>query len=45
MTQIKSLIDEYGIVNTAMKVLPVKFKINFLEALAEWEDNECHRIS
>lgn len=43
MTQIKPLVDEYGIINTAMKILPDKFKINFLEVLAELEDNECHK--
>lgn len=43
MTQIKTLVDEYGIINTAMKILPDEFKINFLEALAELEDNQCHQ--
>jgi hypothetical protein len=43
MTQIKTLVDEYGIINTAMKVLPDNLKINFLEALAELEDNQCHQ--
>jgi hypothetical protein len=26
-----------------MKILPEELKIDFLEALAELEDNECHR--
>ncbi|MUG93691.1 hypothetical protein F7734_15195 [Scytonema sp. UIC 10036] len=43
MSQIKPLLDEYGIIHEAMKILPDEFKINFLEALAELEDNECHR--
>ncbi|MBO3463068.1 hypothetical protein G7B40_038175 [Aetokthonos hydrillicola Thurmond2011] len=43
MSRIKSLIDEYGIIYEAMKILPDDLKIDFLEALAELEDNECHR--
>ncbi|GAA6619971.1 hypothetical protein [Scytonema sp. NUACC26] len=43
MSQIKPLLDEYGIIHEAMKILPDEFKIDFLEALAELEDNECHR--
>jgi hypothetical protein len=43
MSQIKTLIDEYGIIYEAMKILPDNLKIDFLEALAELEDNECHR--
>jgi hypothetical protein len=39
-----TLCDQYGIIYQAMKVLPDKqLKIAFLEALAELEDNECHR--
>jgi hypothetical protein len=38
------LCDEYGIIYQAMKILPDdELKIGFLEALAELEDNECHR--
>ena len=43
MTQIKSLFDEYGVIYEAMKILPDDLKLDFLEALAELEDNECHR--
>ncbi|MCG6133138.1 MAG: hypothetical protein MET45_00470 [Nostoc sp. LLA-1] len=43
MSQIKPLLDEYGVINEAMKILPNNLKCNFLEALAELEDNECHR--
>jgi hypothetical protein len=43
MSQIKSLLDEYGVIHEAMKILPEDIKIDFLEALAELEDNECHR--
>jgi hypothetical protein len=44
MTQILSLYDEYGIIYEARKILPNNdLKIDFLEALAELEDNECHR--
>jgi hypothetical protein len=39
-----TLCDQYGIIYQAMKVLPdEQLKIAFLEALAELEDNECHR--
>lgn len=44
MAQTLTLCDEYGIIYQAMKVLPdEQLKIAFLEALAELEDNECHR--
>ncbi len=44
MAQTLTLCDEYGIIYQAMKVLPGdQLKISFLEALAELEDNECHR--
>jgi hypothetical protein len=44
MTQILSLYDEYGIIYEARKILPNNdLKIDFLEALAELEDNQCHR--
>ncbi|MDZ8184733.1 MAG: hypothetical protein RMX96_07780 [Nostoc sp. ChiSLP02] len=43
MSQIKPLLDEYGVIYEAMKILPKDLKIEFLEALAELEDNECHR--
>ena len=44
MAQTLTLYDEYGIIYQAMKILPDdELKIAFLEALAELEDNECHR--
>lgn len=44
MTKTLTLCDEYGIIYQAMKILPDdKLKIGFIEALAELEDNECHR--
>jgi hypothetical protein len=44
MAELKRLLDEYGIIYDAMKMLPdAKLKIEFLEALAELENNECHR--
>ncbi len=43
MSQIKPLLDEYGVIHEAMKILPEDLKIDFLEAIAELEDNECHR--
>lgn len=44
MTQTLTICDEFGIIHEAMKILPDdELKIGFLEALAELEDNECHR--
>lgn len=43
MTQVKPLFDEYGVIYEAIKILPDDLKLDFLEALAELEDNECHR--
>jgi hypothetical protein len=44
MTQFKKLVDEYGIIYQAWHALPnAELKLSFLEALAELEDNECHR--
>ena len=44
MADLKPLLDEYGIIYDALKKLPdEKMKLAFLEALAELEDNECHR--
>jgi hypothetical protein len=44
MAQTLTLCDEYGIIYEAIKILPnEEFKVCFLEALAELEDNECHR--
>lgn len=40
----KPLHDEYGVIREALKILPTdELKLAFLEALAELEDNECHR--
>lgn len=45
MAQFLDLIDEYGIIYEAMKILPNnELKMGFLEALAELEDRECHRV-
>jgi len=44
MAQTLILFDEYGVIYQALKILPDdQLKIAFLEALAELEDNECHR--
>jgi hypothetical protein len=44
MAQTLPLLDEYGIIHQAMKILPDnRLKIAFLEALAELEDSECCR--
>ena len=44
MARKKPLFDEYGVIYEAQKKLPDdKLKIKLLEALAELEDNECHR--
>lgn len=39
----KAIYDEYGVIREAWKILPAEFRDDFLEALAELEDNECHR--
>jgi hypothetical protein len=44
MPQIKPLFDAFGVIMDAGRVLPdEQHKLGFLEALAELEDNECHR--
>ncbi|MEM8641956.1 MAG: hypothetical protein AAGG51_24535 [Cyanobacteria bacterium P01_G01_bin.54] len=44
MAQTLKLCDEYGIIYESMQILPnVELKIGFLEALAELEDQACHR--
>ncbi len=44
MAQIKQLVDEFGIIYEALKKLPDnKLKLEFLDSLAELENNECHR--
>jgi hypothetical protein len=46
MAKTITLCDKYGIIYEAMKIVPDdELKICFLEALAELEDNECHRTS
>jgi phage regulator Rha-like protein len=42
--RIKTLFDELGVILKANKILPNnEFKVKLVEALAELEDNECHR--
>lgn len=44
MAQIKILVDEYGIIHKGNKILlNDKHKLQMIEALAELEDNECHK--
>jgi len=44
MAEIKVLLDEFGIIHEAAKILPsAQLKIKFLEALAELEDNYAHK--
>lgn len=44
MAELKPLLDEYGVIYEALKKIPdSKLKLEFLEALAELEDNACHR--
>lgn len=44
MAKKKPLFDEYGVIYDAQKKLPSDdLKVKLLEALAELEDNECHR--
>lgn len=43
MAEIKKLLDEFGIIHEGNKILPDNFKVQFLEALAELEDNDCHK--
>ena len=43
-SRVKALVDEYGVIRDAVKTLPDnQLRIEFLEALAELEDNESHR--
>ncbi|WP_198170214.1 hypothetical protein [Mucilaginibacter arboris] len=45
MAEIKVLLDAYGIIYEANKILPSdELKIKFLEALAELEDNKAHKV-
>lgn len=44
MAEIKTLLDEFGVIHEASKVLPdTPLKIKFLESLAELEDNQAHK--
>ena len=44
MAEIKALLDEYGVIYDAHKLLPdTKHRLQFLEALAELENNDCHK--
>lgn len=44
MAEIKSILDEFGVIFGAQKNLPdKKHRLKFLEALAELENNECHK--
>lgn len=44
MAEIKKLFDEYAVINNAQRSLPDdKHRLLFLEALAELENNECHK--
>lgn len=43
MADIKKLKDEHGIINKTKKILPLEYYASALAALAELEDNECHR--
>ncbi|MGZ8249706.1 hypothetical protein [Methylomagnum sp.] len=44
MPEIKALLDEYGVIYDAQKLLPDnQHRLQFLEALAELENNENHR--
>jgi hypothetical protein len=44
MAEIKALLDKYGVIYQAQKMLPSdQLKLALIEALAELENNECHR--
>lgn len=44
MAEIKSILDEFGVIFDAQKTLPDnRLRLKFLEALAELENNECHK--
>lgn len=43
MAEIKPLVDEFGVIFDAQKSLPSELKADFIEALAELENNECHK--
>lgn len=44
MAEIKVLMDEYGVIHEANKILPSDdLRLKFLESLAELEDNNAHK--
>ena len=44
MSEIKKILDEYGIINKANKILKTdEFKLGLFHTLSELEDNECHK--
>lgn len=44
MAEIKVLLDAFGVIWEANKILPsVRLKLNFIKALAELEDNNAHK--
>lgn len=44
MAEIKVLLDQYGVIYNAQKILPDdQHRLQFLEAMAELENNECHK--
>lgn len=43
MKRTKKLVDEFGVIRKGNKIVPDRLKHKLLEALAELEDNECHR--
>lgn len=44
MAEIKALMDAYGVIYDAQKILADKrHRLQFLQALAELENNECHK--
>jgi hypothetical protein len=43
MANVKLLLDEYGIIYEANKILPVEYHSKFIAALAELENNNCHK--
>lgn len=44
MAEIKTLLDEFGVIHEANKILPNDhLKISFLESLSELEDNSAHK--
>jgi len=44
MAEVKALLDEFGVIHEAHKILPDdQHRIQLVEALAELEDNTCHK--